>query len=208
MLFLKWSSFLMWFLLLSPLLVSCFVIQDANQREELNKRFQAAVWAAYKREHSVAEDEERDEQVPPAAEAPAVEKKQCNGMDNFLKRHRDAYAPVADSATVPTNAKFTKRQEIAAACRQYQAANAELDAVEDPVGWWANVGRHRYPDLYPAVLGLLRFSSGNALLERLFSYAAIVTRDRRRSTNDLRRLLMLRTNGFLLGMQGYLTPWK
>ena len=97
---------------------------------------------------------------------------------------------------------------MAAARRQYQASNAELDAVEDPVGWWANVGRHHYPDLYPAVLGLLRFSSGNALLERLFFYAAIVTRDRRRSTHVLRRLLMLRTNGFVLGMQGYLTPCK
>ena len=53
MLLMKWSSLLLWFLLLSPLLVRCFVIQDANQREELNKRFQGAVWAAYKREHSV-----------------------------------------------------------------------------------------------------------------------------------------------------------
>ena len=92
MLLLTWSLFLLWFVLLSPLLVGCFVIQDANHREELNKRFQAAVWAAYKREHSVAEDKERDEQVPPAAEAPAAEKKQCNGMSNFLKRHRDAYS--------------------------------------------------------------------------------------------------------------------
>ena len=83
-----------------------------------------------------------------------------------------------------------------ATCRAYQAPNPSLDSVRDPLSYWQCEGKGAFPMLYPLAISMLKFSSGNGMLERLFSYRAIVSDDARRRNIDLRRFMMLRCNVF------------
>ena len=55
---------------------------------------------------------------------------------------------------------------------------------------------------------LLKFLSGNAKLERVFSAAKLVFGDEKRKNCNLYRLLMLRFNGYPCLLPHYVEKWK
>ena len=108
----------------------------------------------------------------------------------------------------PARGVFSKKDQVMATCRAYQAPNASLDSIRDPSAYWQGECTAFFPMLYPLAISMMKFASGNGMLERLFSYCAIVTDDARRRNIDLRRLMMLRCNGHHLGMPDYVPRWK
>ena len=75
----------------------------------------------------------------------------------------------------------------------------------DPRGWWRRAfSQAHYSLLRYGVRFFLQFGSGNAYLERMFAYAEECSSDKRRNRLNLRRHLLLRTNGNEVGLEGYL----
>lgn len=144
----------------------------------------------------------------------------CEGQDSKngqeLKKGRRSFLQQLDKDFCvepavpirPERGACSKKDQAMATCRAYQAANPSLDSVRDPLLYWQSEGKDAFPMLYPLAISMLKFSGGNAMLERLFSYCALVSDDARRRSIDLRSLMMLRCNGYDSGMPVYLPPWK
>ena len=88
-------------------------------------------------------------------------------------------------------------------CSAYQDILGNID--EDPLDWWRRTFADKhYHLLKPAIKFLLSFGTGNAFLERCFSYAEHVTSDKRRCSYDLRRHMILRVTGYWAKIPMYL----
>ena len=79
--------------------------------------------------------------------------------------------------------------------------------TDDPRGWWRRAFSQGHYDLLRyGVRFFLQFGSGNAYLERVFGDAERLTCDKRRNRLDLTRHILLRENGSLVGLEGYVSP--
>ena len=102
----------------------------------------------------------------------------------------------------PPNSK-TLRYAIGAQVRSYMSCPAPPGS-KDAIAWWREVGRVEYWAIAPGARALLKYSTGNATLERLFSRAIRIYGDKARKSADLRRAMLLAYNAYVLGMSGYI----
>ena len=102
----------------------------------------------------------------------------------------------------PPNSK-TLRYAIGAQVRSYMSCPAPPGS-KDAIAWWRDIGRVEYWAIAPGARSLLKYSTGNATLERLFSRAIRIYGDKARKSADLRRAMLLAYNAYVLGMSGYI----
>ena len=121
--------------------------------------------------------------------------------DSFLVEHVAGHKP-ADIKEVHVS---SAKSRVTGSVRTYQEGMV-LDA--HPLEYWAEGGEvAEFRRVVPGARSLLKFLSGNATLERLFSAAGQILSDETRKSVDSRTLLMLRYNGAPCGLRGYMPNW-
>ena len=123
-------------------------------------------------------------------------------LGGFMDDHIASAVPVANLGECGGP---TEQARMKALVRAYQSSALGSD---DPVAFWSDTGDGRaFTKMMPGARSLLKFSSGNAKLERVFSHAIQVFCDDRRKNVDIRQLLMLRCNGASAGLPDYRHIW-
>ena len=87
-----------------------------------------------------------------------------------------------------------------------EQGRGEADATRSARLVAPHVSQGHYSLLRYGVRFFLQFGSGNAYLERVFGDAERLTCDKRRNRLDLTRHILLRENGSLVGLEGYVSP--
>ena len=126
-------------------------------------------------------------------------------LPDFNVEHHQRFE-VVDEHPSAANVEEQKRK-MWAACQAYAEATIGCD---DPLMYWAEggVGASSFQLVKFGARSLLKFSSGNAKLERVFSAAKLVFGDEKRKNCNLYRLLMLRFNGYPCLLPHYVEKWK
>ena len=99
---------------------------------------------------------------------------------------------------------LTMKQYLGAQFRAYQTDAFVQSGQGFAAFWKRSFADGKYLLLKPAVKYLMKFTTGTTFLERCFSYLEQVCSDKRRKEYDLRRHMLLRVNGYPLGIKGYL----
>ncbi len=134
-----------------------------------------------------------------------VEDLLADDLPDFNVEHHQRFE-VADEPLASASVDDQKRK-MWAACQPYAEASIDCD---DPLLYWAEggVGATSFQLVKYGARSLLKFLSGNAKLERVFSAAKLVFGDEKRKNCDLYRLLMLRFNGYPCLLPHYVEKWK
>ena len=123
-------------------------------------------------------------------------------LGDFMDEHITSAVHTPDDVGI---AKRTQQARMKAVVRAYQSSAL---GCENPVAFWSEGGDGRaFTKLVRGGRSLLKFSSGNGKLERVFSHAIQVFCDVRRKNFDLRQLLMLLCNAASCGLPDFRSIW-
>ena len=136
--------------------------------------------------------------VADVAQPKAMEKERVRGMQTLRSWLSD---PDDAKPAQPPSSK-TLRFAIEVQVRSYMSSPAPPGS-KDAIKWWRDVGRSEYWAVAPGARALLKLSTGNASLERIFSKAIRVYGDKLRKSADVRRAMLLVCNAYALGIEGY-----
>ena len=185
-------------------------------RQDRENAFASFCWTAFQLSNPAVTDDTlmgsgNEEAIPIKEPLPKKAKKNVKGMAELLaamgssssSTHRTAPdQTVAVEGSVVALRK-TYRKELHAQAVAYMSHTH--DARCDPAEWWRRTfALGNFLMLKPGVRILLQFRTGNAFLERCFSYSEHVTTDKRRKSYDVGRHMILRSCGHQCGIPGYL----
>ena len=171
-------------------------LKDEAFREEMKLRAMSHCVTMFKEKNPVVEaQQELPQEAAPAGSSTAERSKEK------VKGMRDIESRLYGREATPK--PKTVNQMVAHDFRRYEGSQAGIPPrVRNPLRWWGEVGRFRFPYLYPGACYCLKFHAGNGPLERLFKDAKqVITAER--SCVDASRDLCLRQNAALLGMEHY-----
>ena len=204
---------------------------DIAEITERRNRFAATCWRAYKNRNPGVDDttleaqqEFQDDASNCAPTAKKARTEIVKGMSELQiamgQKLDEEKKPSSKAAVVKAVAKPKAAPKAMTKAGQRQTIKVKLHAQaaayhdilklgsydnKDPLAWWREAFKNgHYPYLKPGIRLLLSFGSGNAFLERCFSYAEMVTADKRRASYDLRRHMLLRVGGLWARIADYL----